>query len=104
MLNQGVTMVTLDENLALNRIQAHLGDNVEIRCDITGEPQKPAIKWFRHGVDLSTLNLPYIKVERALACLPLSLTFALQFRSSVTDRCTSPTCSCHSRATIPAKR
>ena len=58
----GVTMVTLDETLAVNKIQAHLGDNVEIRCDITGEPQKPAIKWYRHGVDLATLNLPYIKV------------------------------------------
>lgn len=56
-------MVTLDENLAVNRIEAHLGDNVEIRCDINGEPQKPAIKWYRHGVDLSTLNLSYIKVS-----------------------------------------
>ncbi|KAJ6217952.1 hypothetical protein RDWZM_009109 [Blomia tropicalis] len=57
-----VTMVTLDESLAINRIDAHLGDNVEIRCDINGEPQRPAIKWYRHGVDLSSLNLPYIKV------------------------------------------
>lgn len=56
-------MVTLDESLAVNRIEAHLGDNVEIRCDIGGEPQKPAIKWYRHGVNLSSLNLPYIKVS-----------------------------------------
>ena len=55
-------MVSLDESLALNQIQAHLGDNVEIRCDISGEPQRPAIKWYRHGVDLSSINLSYIKV------------------------------------------
>ncbi|XP_075676316.1 follistatin-related protein 5-like [Dermatophagoides pteronyssinus] len=73
-----VSMVTLDESLAINKIEAHLGDNVEIRCDITGEPQKPAIKWYRHGVDLSTLNLPYIKVfnDGSLYLTDLKLSFS----------------------------
>lgn len=73
-----VTMVTLDENLAINRIVAHEGDNVEIRCDITGEPQRPAIKWYRHGVDLTTLSVPYLKVfsDGALYLTDLQLSFA----------------------------
>lgn len=55
-------MVTLDQSLAVNNVQAHLGDNVEIRCDITGEPQQPAIKWTRNNVDLATVNIPNMKV------------------------------------------
>lgn len=71
-------MVTLDESLAINRIDAHLGDNVEIRCDITGEPQRPAIKWYRHGVDLAALALPYIKVfsDGSLYLTDLQLSFS----------------------------
>lgn len=71
-------MVSLDESLAVNRIEAHLGDNVEIRCDITGEPQRPAIKWYRHGVDLAALSLPYIKVftDGSLYLTDLALSFA----------------------------
>lgn len=57
-----VTMVTLDQSMAVNTVQAHIGDNVEIRCDITGRPQQPAIKWFRYNVDLASLNIPNIKV------------------------------------------
>lgn len=55
-------MVTLDQSLAVNAIQAHIGDNVEIRCDIIGKPQQPLIKWFRHNIDLTTLNIPNLKV------------------------------------------
>ena len=57
-----ITMVTLDQSLAVNTIQAHQGDNVEIRCDIVGNPQQPVIKWHRHNVDLNTLQLPNVKV------------------------------------------
>ncbi|KAF7487903.1 Follistatin-related protein 5 [Sarcoptes scabiei] len=73
-----VSMVSLDENLAINRIDAHLGDNVEIRCDINGEPQRPAIKWYRHGVDLSTINLPFLKVfnDGSLYLTDLKLSFS----------------------------
>jgi hypothetical protein len=58
----GITMVTLDQSLAVNTVQAHIGDNVEIRCDIVGEPQPPAIKWTRYNVDLSSVNIPNMKV------------------------------------------
>ncbi|XP_074604484.1 follistatin-related protein 5-like [Brevipalpus obovatus] len=57
-----ITMVSLDQSLAVNTIQAHLGDNVEIRCDIVGNPQQPVIRWHRHNVDLSTVSSPNIKV------------------------------------------
>ncbi|CAG2118776.1 unnamed protein product, partial [Medioppia subpectinata] len=55
-------MVTLDQSLAVNVVEAHVGDNVEIRCDIMGEPQPPAIKWTRFNVDLNTVNIPNMKV------------------------------------------
>jgi hypothetical protein len=55
-------MVTLDQNLAVNNIQAHVGDNVEIRCDIVGKPQPPVILWTRYAVNLAPLNIPNLKV------------------------------------------
>lgn len=55
-------MVTLDQALAVNSIQAHVGDNVEIRCDITGKPSPPIIRWARYSVDLATINVPNVKV------------------------------------------
>lgn len=55
-------MVTLDQNLAVNYIQARVGDNVEIRCDISGKPQPPAILWSRRGVNLASVNIPNMKV------------------------------------------
>lgn len=57
-----ITMVTLDQNLAVNNIQAHVGDNVEIRCDIVGRPTPPPIVWTRWGVNLATINVPNLKV------------------------------------------
>lgn len=55
-------MVTLDQNLAVNYIQARVGDNVEIRCDISGKPQPPVILWSRRDVNLATVNIPNMKV------------------------------------------
>ncbi|RWS12871.1 follistatin-related protein 5-like protein, partial [Dinothrombium tinctorium] len=60
-LYTAITMVTLEQSLAVNTIQAHIGDNVEIRCDIIGKPQQPVIKWFRHNVDLTSVNVPNLK-------------------------------------------
>ena len=56
-------MVSLDESLSVNTIQTHLGDNIEIRCDIVGKPVQPKVKWYRNGVDLATLNIANIKVS-----------------------------------------
>ena len=61
-----VNMVSLDESLSVNTIQTHLGDNIEIRCDIVGKPVQPKVKWFRNNVDLATLNIANIKVSSAL--------------------------------------
>lgn len=58
-----VNMVSLDESLSVNTIQTHLGDNIEIRCDIVGKPVQPKVKWYRNNVDLATLNIPNIKVS-----------------------------------------
>lgn len=63
LISTAITMVTLDQSLAVNTIQAHMGDNVEIRCDIVGNPQQPVIKWHRHNVDLNTLSLANVKVS-----------------------------------------
>lgn len=56
-------MVTLDQNLAVNYIQAHVGDNVEIRCDIVGKPQPPVIIWSRYNVNLASLTIQNLKVH-----------------------------------------
>jgi len=55
-------MVTLDQAHSVNHIQAHIGDNVEIRCDIVSKPRQPVIKWSRYNVDLGSLQTPNIKV------------------------------------------
>ena len=62
-LAAAITMVTLDQSLAVNYIAAHVGDNVEIRCDISGKPQTPSIQWFRYNVNLASLNIPHMKVS-----------------------------------------
>lgn len=51
----GVSVVSLDKALETNHLSARVGDNVEIKCDVTGSPAPPII-WSRNGVDLSTLN------------------------------------------------
>lgn len=51
----GVSVVSLDKALETNHLSARVGDNVEIKCDVTGSPAPPII-WTRNGVDLSTLN------------------------------------------------
>ena len=55
-------MVTLDKSLSVNTIQAHIGDNVEIRCDILGKLHQPIIKWRRYDIDLSSLKIPNVEV------------------------------------------
>jgi len=45
--------VSLDKALELIRLTARVGDNVEMKCDVTGSPPPP-IEWHRNGADLST--------------------------------------------------
>ena len=39
-------MVSLDKALEVNQLSALLGDNVEIKCDVTGSPA-PHVIWRR---------------------------------------------------------
>ncbi|XP_022249365.1 follistatin-related protein 5-like [Limulus polyphemus] len=57
----GVSVVTLDKSLEINHVIARVGDNVEIKCDISGTPPPPIV-WQRNNLDLSILNEEGIKV------------------------------------------
>ena len=51
----GVSVVSLDKSLEVKRISARVGDNLEVKCDVTGTPTPPIV-WRRHGLDLAALN------------------------------------------------
>ncbi|XP_065341205.1 follistatin-related protein 5-like isoform X2 [Cloeon dipterum] len=51
-----VTVVSLDKALEVNHVSARVGDNVEIKCDVTGTPPPPIV-WRRNGVDLLGLGV-----------------------------------------------
>ncbi|XP_050531611.1 follistatin-related protein 5-like [Daktulosphaira vitifoliae] len=50
-----LSVVTLEKALEVNRISAKVGDNVEIRCDVNGNPPPPII-WKRYSADLTALG------------------------------------------------
>ncbi|XP_076361506.1 follistatin-related protein 5-like [Tachypleus tridentatus] len=56
-----VSVITLDKSLEINHVIARVGDNVEIKCDISGIPPPPIV-WQRNNLDLSILNEEGIKV------------------------------------------
>ncbi|XP_012225565.2 follistatin-related protein 5-like [Linepithema humile] len=56
-----VSVVSLDKSLEVNHISARVGDNVEIKCDVTGTPPPPLI-WRRYGTNVETLSEPEIRV------------------------------------------
>ncbi|XP_064457784.1 follistatin-related protein 5-like isoform X1 [Ornithodoros turicata] len=56
-----VSVVSLDKSLEVNHVTARVGDNVEIKCDVTGTPPPPIV-WRRNNMDLSTLSEDEIKV------------------------------------------
>lgn len=56
-----VSVVSLDKALEVNHVTARVGDNVEIKCDVTGTPPPPIV-WRRNDMDLSALNEEDIKV------------------------------------------
>lgn len=51
----GLSVVSLDKALETNHLSARVGDNVEIKCDVTGSPSPPII-WKRYSTDLSSLT------------------------------------------------
>ncbi|XP_060534738.1 follistatin-related protein 5-like [Cylas formicarius] len=56
-----VSVVSLDKALEVNRLSAKVGDNVEIKCDVTGSPVPP-VQWRRHGLDLASLDEEEVRV------------------------------------------
>ncbi|XP_059480798.1 follistatin-related protein 5-like isoform X2 [Neocloeon triangulifer] len=50
-----VSVVSLDKALEVNHVSARVGDNVEIKCDVTGTPPPPIV-WRRNEVDLLGLG------------------------------------------------
>lgn len=60
-LYQGLSVVTLEKALEINRISAKVGDNVEIRCDVNGNPPPPIV-WKRYSADLTTLGDEDVRV------------------------------------------
>lgn len=52
--DQTIPKIHLDISLALNRLSVRVGDNIEIRCDITGASTSSII-WKRFGFDLSQM-------------------------------------------------
>lgn len=54
-------MVSLDKALETNHLAARVGDNVEIKCDVTGSPVPPIV-WRRNQLDLSTINEEEVRV------------------------------------------
>lgn len=49
-----LSVVSLDKALETNHLSAQVGDNVEIKCDVSGSPSPPII-WKRYSTDLSSL-------------------------------------------------
>lgn len=58
---EGLSVVTLEKALEINRISAKVGDNVEIRCDVSGNPPPPIV-WKRYSADLTTLGDEDVRV------------------------------------------
>ena len=52
--DQTIPKIHLDMSVALNHLSVHVGDNMEIKCDITGASTLSII-WKRFGFDLSQI-------------------------------------------------
>ena len=51
----GVSLVSLDEALVTNHLSVKIGDNVEIKCDVSGSPL-PLIIWKKNNYNLANVN------------------------------------------------
>lgn len=56
-----MSVISLDKSLEVNHVTARVGDNVEIKCDVTGTPPPP-ITWQRNEADLTSLNEDEVRV------------------------------------------
>lgn len=57
----GLSVVSLDKALEVNHLSARVGDNVEIKCDVTGTPPPPIV-WRRNAADLALLGEDEVRV------------------------------------------
>lgn len=57
-------MVSLDKALETNHLSARVGDNVEIKCDVTGSPVPIPIIWKRYSTDLTMLSEDEVKFPK----------------------------------------
>lgn len=71
-LKIGVSVVSLDKALETNHLSARVGDNVEIKCDVTGSPSPPIV-WLRNGIDLATLNEDDVSSHEILNIFMISI-------------------------------
>ncbi|XP_018395424.1 PREDICTED: follistatin-related protein 5-like [Cyphomyrmex costatus] len=76
-----VSVVSLDKSLEVNHISARVGDNVEIKCDVTGTPPPPLV-WRRYGTDVETLNEPEVFYSNEII---RSLSFVVSFIRVLND-------------------
>lgn len=56
-----LSVVSLDKALETNHLSARVGDNVEIKCDVTGSPVPIPIVWKRYSTDLTMLSEDEVK-------------------------------------------
>ena len=57
----GLSVVSLDKALETNHLSARVGDNVEIKCDVSGTPPPPLV-WRRNSADLALLAEDDVRV------------------------------------------
>lgn len=85
----GVSVVSLDKSLEVNHISAKVGDNVEIKCDVTGTPPPPLV-WRKNDADLEGLSEQEVRLSSFAFSIPtychlfptasLSLSLSLYFQ------------------------
>ncbi|XP_073991305.1 follistatin-related protein 5-like isoform X2 [Rhodnius prolixus] len=56
-----LSVVSLDKALEVNHLSARVGDNVEIKCDVSGTPPPPLV-WRRNNADLALLAEDDVRV------------------------------------------
>ncbi|RZF49112.1 hypothetical protein LSTR_LSTR008398 [Laodelphax striatellus] len=56
-----LSVVSLDKALEVNHLSARVGDNVEIKCDVSGTPPPPIV-WRRNSADLSAIGQDDVRV------------------------------------------
>lgn len=79
-------MVSLDKALETNHLSARVGDNVEIKCDVTGSPVPIPIIWKRYSTDLTMLSEDEVKFPNSVSVSVFIITLnPSRFECSMTE-------------------